>query len=304
MTDKKSAGRNALAAAEKAGPEFIGKTPIEDAQAMEALHTRQTQLVEQFGDGLPWHPDHYEAAIRSELKRGCDAFLRAGRYLLVARECALHGEWSGLLERLGMESRQAQRMMEAARRIALLPNATRATHLIEATGSQSKLIELLSLPDDQFVELAETGATGGLDLDEVEEMTRDELRKAVREARADLEAKDQRISKLSDDLNKEHEKTIKAQRKWKSASPDEQQLQLQHAVTDAEATIVAELGASKSGLRGAVIALADHCDQNNLDCDAFLGDVFARLLDGVRKVRDDGQIAARIPILRDLGMEG
>lgn len=297
---KKTPGRAALPPAETVGPEFIGKTLPEDAQQMEVLHARQSALVEQFGDGLPWHPDHYEAAIRGELRRGCESFLRAGRYLLVARECALHGEWSGLLERLGLESRQAQRMMEASRRVALLPNASRATHLIEAAGSQSKLIELLSLPEDQFDELAMQGITGELALDDVESMTRDELRAAVREARADADAKDQRITKLSDDLNKEHEKLSKAQRKWKSATPDERQQILQAAVMDAEAAIIADLGNTKNGLRAAVLALAEHCHEEVLECGQFLGDTFGRLLNAVRTVRDDER-AGVVPIVHDRG---
>jgi hypothetical protein len=303
MPAKKTAGRTALAPAQQVGPEFVGRTPTEDAQQLEAMRERELQLVEQFGDGLPWHPDHYEAAIRGELRRGCEAFLRAGRYLIVARECALHGEWQGMLQRLGVEARQAQRMMEAARRVSLLPNASRATHLIESAGSQSKLIELLSLPEDQFAELADKGATGDLQLDDIEHMTRDELRAAVREARADIEAKDQRINKLSDDLNREHEKLSKAQRKWKAANVDERQLILQNAVTAAEMAILAQLGAAKDGLRGAVRALADHCAEHGTDSTGgeFLGDMFGRLLNGVRTVRDDEELAIAIPIVSDAG---
>lgn len=301
MPKKKEPGRPALPPAVQTGPEFIGKTPDDEAQQLEALHAQQMQLVEQFGDGLPWHPDHYEAAIRGELRRGCEAFLRAGRYLIVARECALHGEWTGMLQRLGVEARQAQRMMEAARRVALLPNASRATHLLEAAGTQSKLIELLSLPEDEFVDLAEKGRSGNLQLDDIESMTRDELRAAVREARADLEAKDQRINKLSDDLNKEHEKLAKAQRKWKAATPDERQKILQDAVTQAEMTIVAQLGGAKDGLRAAVNALIEHTVGTDLDSQEFLGDVFGRLLNAVRAVRDDERYAIAIPIVSDIG---
>lgn len=301
MPKKKEPGRPALPPAAQAGPEFIGKTPDDEAQQLEALRAQQMQLVDQFGDGLPWHPDHYEAAIRGELRRGCEAFLRAGRYLIVARECALHGEWTGMLQRLGVEARQAQRMMEAARRVALLPNASRATHLLEAAGTQSKLIELLSLPEDEFVDLAEKGRSGNLQLDDIESMTRDELRAAVREARADLEAKDQRINKLSDDLNKEHEKLAKAQRKWKAATPDERQKILQDAVTQAEMTIVAQLGGAKDGLRAAVNALIEHTVGTDLDSQEFLGDVFGRLLNAVRGVRDDERYAIAIPIVSDIG---
>jgi hypothetical protein len=293
---KKTPGRNAIAPAETVGSEFIGKATDADAATEAALHQRQTQLVEQFGDSLPWHPDHYEAAIRGELRRGCEAFLRAGRYLTVARECAAHGEWSGMLQRLGISQPQAYRMIEAARRVAAIANHSRANDLVLAAGNQTKLIELLSLPEDQFTELAVTGETGGLALDAIDGMTRDELRAALRETRADVEAKDERIAKLSDDLNKEHEKLTKAQRKWKSASPDERQLTLEHAVTDAEAAIIADLGNEKSGLRAAVLALAEHCAANELDCAEFLGDVFGRILNRVRTVRDDEEIAASIAI--------
>lgn len=300
---KKTPGRSALPPAETVGPEFIGKTLPEDAQQLEVLHARQTQLVEQYGDGLPWHPDHYEAAIRGELRRGCEAFLRAGRYLLVARECALHGEWQGMLQRLGVEARQAQRMMEAARRVSLLPNASMSTHLIQAAGNQSKLIELLSLPEDQFNALAEHGESGDIDLSDVEQMTVAELRAAVREARADIDAKDQRINKLSDDLNKEHEKLSKAQRRWKSATADERQQILQSSVMAAEAAILADLGNLKTGLRAAVLALAEHCAEEGLECSEFLGDTFGRLLNAVRMVRDDEDmpISGGIPIKNDQG---
>jgi hypothetical protein len=302
---KKTAGRTALAPAEQVGPEFVGKTPADEAQQLEVLHERQTKLVEQFGDGLPWHPDHYEAAIRGELRRGCEAFLRAGRYLVVARECALHGEWQGMLGRLGMEPRQAQRMMEAARRIAALPNASTSTHLLAAAKSESKVIELLSLPEDQFTELAEHGETGDLSLEEVEQMTVRELRAAVREARADLDAKDQRINKLSDDLNREHEKTVKAQRRWKAATPDQQLVILKQAVNEAEQNVLAALGGEKSGLRGAVRALASHASDNGQDQDAavFLSDMIGRLLNATRLVRDDEELPLSIPVVND-GAEG
>lgn len=205
-------GAKPLAQAEPVVQDLDSDKLAERSQELVILGEHQIEVVDQFGDGLPWHPDHYENAIRSELHRGCEAFLRAGRYLVVARECAEHGEWQGMLERLGLGRDQASRMMEAARRVSALPNVAHAQHLIATTRNQSRLIELLSLPEEQFIELAEQGETGGLSLDDVETMSRAELRAAIRDARADLDAKDQRITKLSDDLNKAEEKTAKARR--------------------------------------------------------------------------------------------
>ncbi|MCD7099092.1 hypothetical protein [Stenotrophomonas sp. MMGLT7] len=305
MASNKTAGRKTLAPAEQAGPEYIGKTPADEAQQIEALRTHQLELVEKFGDGLPWQPEHYEAAIRSELHRGCEAFLRAGRYLLVARECALRGEWSGMLQRLGMEPRQAQRMMEAARRVAMLPNASTSTHLVAAVNNESKLIELLSLPEDQFAELAEVGETGDLALDDIVTMSVRELREQIRELRADVDAKDQRISKLSDDLNKEHEKVSKANRRWKAADPDQQLIILKQSVTEAEQAVLLVLGSDKTGLRAAFRALAAHASDNDQDNDAaiYLSDVIGRLLTAVRMVRDDEELPISIPLVND-GAEG
>lgn len=301
MTKKDTAGRKAVAQAEVVGPEFIGKTDANDAAQMEQMRERQLALVEQFGEGLAWHPDHYEAAIRRELHRGCEAFLRAGSYLLVARECSVHGEWAGMLQRLGMEPRQAQRMMEAARRVAALPNASTSTQLVTAIKSESKLIELLSLPEEQFRELAETGETGELELDDVGNMSVRELRDAVRNARADIEAKDQRISKLSDDLNREHEKTTKAQRRWKTAESDQQLIILKQAVTESEQAVLAALGNGKAGLMAAVRACATHASETDQDTDAavFLSDTIGRLLNAVRTVRDDEELPLSLPLVHD-----
>lgn len=266
-----------------------------------AMAAHAAEIVEAFGDGLAWSPQHYETAIRSELRRGCDAFLRAGRYLVVARECSAHGEWLDMLGRLSIEPRQAQRMMEAARRIVALPNASRATHLLEATGTQSKLIELLSLPEDQFAELATEGEIKGLGIDELASMTRDELRAAVREARAEAETarahtaeRDAKISRLQDDV-------AKAKRKWKAASPDEKRAELEQAVHTAVVSVRAAIARESDehgvGLRGCVLALAEHAEQHGQDVGTFLGTCIAELIVELQLVRDDEQLPVSIPVI-------
>ncbi|HDS1127183.1 TPA: hypothetical protein QDZ99_003993 [Stenotrophomonas maltophilia] len=297
-------GAKPLAQAEPVGTELDAGKLAERNQELVTLGEHQSEVVDQFGDGLPWHPDHYENAIRSELRRGCEAFLRAGRYLVVARECAVRGEWYSLLDRLGLGQEQARRMIEAARRIASIPNPSTSRGLIDAAKSEGKLIELLSLPEEQFAELAEQGETDGLSLDDVEAMTVRELRAAIRDARGDLEARDQRINKLSEDLTKEHEKTLKAQRRWKSATPDEQLVTLKQSVTEAEQNVLAAIGNPNSGLRASIQALADFACDNHVEEDAalFLSDVIGRLLTSVRIARDDEELAIAIPVTNDAGI--
>lgn len=289
-------GAKPLAQAESVTPELDTSNLAERSQELVTLGEHQSEVVDQFGDGLPWHLDHYENAIRGELHRGCEAFLRAGRYLVVARECAIHGDWYGLLERLGLGQEQARRMMEAARRVANLPNPSHARDLITASKSQSRLIELLSLPEEQFIELAEQGETGGLSLDDVETMSRAELRAAIREARADLDAKDQRITKLSDDLNKAEEKTAKAQKKWKKATPDEQSQELltQLELAASQVRLAIASGSEEAGFSGAVITLMQHAEQHDLNVDEQVAGIIASLINDLRLVRDHQEVGVTV----------
>lgn len=268
-------------------------------QALATMGEHRQQVLDQFGDGLPWSPEHYEAAIRDDLRIGAEHFLRAGRRLVVMREFVEHGDWMNALARLGLGHEQARRMMAAAQRFDALPNSSTSRNLLDAAKSQGKIVELLSLPEDQFKELASDGATSGLTLDDVEKMTIRELRAAVREARADMGAKDERIGKLSADLNRAEEKTVKAQRKWKAATPDERLATLQQRIIEAELEIVAQLGSQESGLTAAIIELAEHCTEHDLDSSQFLGDVIGRLLLAVRTVRDGYEYGFAIPVVAD-----
>ncbi|MBN5101441.1 hypothetical protein JY461_11775 [Stenotrophomonas maltophilia] len=298
MAEKQSNKRGAkpLAQADYVGPDLDTSNLVERSQELVILGEHQSEVVDQFGDGLPWHPDHYESAIRSEMRRGCEAFLRAGRYLVVARECCAHGEWLGMLGRLGLGPDTAQRMVLAARRMAQIPNTANSRHLIDAAKNHSRMIELLSLPEEQFTELATEGETNGLTLDDVEHMSFHELRAAIREARADLDAKDQRITKLSDDLNKAEEKTAKAQKKWKKATPDEQSQELLTQLEQAagQVRIAIASGSEEAGFSGAVITLMQHAEQHDLNVDEQVAGIIASLINDLRLVRDHQEVGVTV----------
>jgi len=271
----------------------------ERGRQLAAMTEHQQALVEEFGDGLPWHPDHYEAAIRIEIGRSAESFLRAGRMLLVARACCVHGEWGGMLKRLNLGDTTALHMMAWARQVAGLPNPARVQDLQAAAGTIGKMIELSRLPDDQFKKLAEEGMTGELDLDDVASMSRDELRAAVRELRADKDAKDARISKLSDEVNKAEEKASKAQRKWRGASPDDQQVILEQRIVEAKHEVLANIGTEKAGLTASILELAGHCNTHQLDCAQFLSDTLNELISAVCRVRDDYELGFEVALSVD-----
>jgi len=279
----------------------LSTTPAATAAQEAELRQRQELVVERFGGGLPWHPDHYEAAIRGELRRGCESFLRAGRLLVVARECAAYGEWDGILDRLGMARDQAWRMMEAARRIAALPNVASTQHLLAAADSQTKLIELLSLPPEQFAELAEKGETHGLDLDDVEQLSVKELRAKLREARADMAAKDERAEKREREIERKTAEIAKLKRAAKAATPDEVGnallADLTGEVLGLQGAILADDGEATS-LKTRVRAVVEYAQEQGADVMPYLAGVFAQLERQLWAVRDEfgiPQVAAGDP---------
>ncbi|MGE4439575.1 hypothetical protein [Achromobacter sp.] len=296
-------GAKPIPAAEPAAPALDGELLDARSQELAAMNEHQQAVIEQYGDGLPWSAEHYETQIRSELRRGCEAFLRAGRYLVVARECAAHGEWQGMLDRLGIEASHARRMMEAARRVTALPNRARAHDLIAAAGTQSKLIELLSLPEDQFQELASEGATGDLEVDDIAAMSRDELRAAVREARADIEAKDDRAAKRERDIENLQKKLRQAKLERQRAEPDDIAGELRTLASAAALQVRADIGATGDdveSLQERIAALCEHAAGAGGDGDEhhpFMGALIGELFSELRRVRD----AFGLPIVNDHG---
>lgn len=177
---------------------------LESAQAQAA--ERSALILQQFGDGLPFDLPRYEHVIRGHLSRSAEEMLAAGRALLVVREHVPHGEWAEFLTRLSLEPRVAQRMQQAALKFS---NASTSTHLIAAAGNKSKLVELLVLDDEDVAELNDGGTVAGITLDDVATMPVSELRKALREARAEaktsevlLEEKGRQIDQLKKDTRR------------------------------------------------------------------------------------------------------
>jgi hypothetical protein len=74
--------------------------------------------------------------------------------------------------------------------------------LTRAIGSQSKLIEMLVLDDDEVKELSEEGSTLGITIDDISRMSIKELRAALRFARDDLEAKDHLVKVKNEKIDK------------------------------------------------------------------------------------------------------
>jgi hypothetical protein len=140
-------------------------------------------------------PDLICRDIASNMRRSVEAVLEIGKGLIVLKAACDHGTFMERIEAMGIEPRLSQRFMQSALKFS---NASTSTHLLPKIGNTSKLFELLVLDDEAIDELAETGKTGELKLDEVACMSVSELRKSLRELKAKAEAKDKVAADLSE----------------------------------------------------------------------------------------------------------
>lgn len=288
MTQKTKAGRKPLPPAKKVGPQFVGKTPEADAKQEIAVRRRLDQVIEQFGDGMQYLREHSLARIRVEMSRTIESIIACGRELIVMKAHEPHGEWLGCLRSLGLAEDNAQRMMQAARRIGSPQIPRPARNLLTSVGAPSKLFDMLALSDDELEKIA--GGETDIDPEDIEQMTRSELRAALREARSDKAALDERNAKLQQTAERAEIAAAKAKRAWKDSKPDEQLTMLRREL-DAEALHLSILIVSQddavSSLRKRVAALTEHGEQHGHDHKVYLAGVFAQLERYLHQVRDE-----------------
>jgi len=195
-----------------------------------AEHT--TQIMNTFGDGLVYERNRIVGEARFFMAQSADAMLEAGKRLIVLKENEPHGEFAEILvSQLGIETRIAQKMMQAALKFLspkLGSNAKSISHL-----GKTKLYDLMLLDDDSIVELTEGGTVAGLTLDKIESMSCGELRKALREAREDITAKNEVIADKSGKIDE----LSTSLRKIKRISADNQILNARKEVASLEGEV-------------------------------------------------------------------
>ena len=196
-------GRKPLAAAV---PVVVDADLAPVAQAVAVLDERASRVravALQMGYQLPGDgvdADLIQRDIAANMRRSVEACLEVGRGLAVLKEACEHGEFIARLGVLGMDRHVAARFALAAAKFSNVPPAA---HLTKAIGTQSKLFELLVLDADEVQELAAGGEVRGLDADDIAGMTRNELRAALAEAKATLEAKDRVLQSNAQKINEQ-----------------------------------------------------------------------------------------------------
>lgn len=297
----KARGAKPIAPAEPASTALDGELLTERNQQIAAMNQHQQTVIDEFGDGLSYARDLYIAESRRDIRQAAEAAVRVGRRLIVMKAHEAHGDWLTCIEQIGIDVRTAQRMMEAARRLGSLPNAAVSPHLLEAVKGQGKLFELLLLPEDQFAELATEGATGDLSVDDIATMTVRELRTAIRDARADIDAKDERAAKREREIERLQKELRKAKGEAARATVDESLAQLRERAQSAALQVSVDIGMNAGEVEADTLAfrmaaLVDHAEGGDQHHD-YLGGLIGSLLGDLRRLRD----AFGLPIVNDHG---
>ena len=130
-----------------------------------------------------------EDGIRLYQRRTIEDLFELGKRLLLLKEQCQHGEFQNRVELLGFDPSLARRLMTATLKFA----KQETSPVLKTVKTQSKLLELIVLDDEEIKVISEGGSIGDISLDTIETMSVRDLKKALREAKAAVESKDQDI---------------------------------------------------------------------------------------------------------------
>ena len=225
MTTEKTRGRKPLnTAVESVGPQFVGATPADMAEqerrvnlALIEIHDNATALAAQLGYEGGLEIGALEDEIRFYQRRSVEAVLELGKRLLILKELTPHGEFKQRIELLDINYTMATRFMASTLKFSKVASA----QLLAAAGTQSKLLELLVLDNDEIDALESGESVRGITLDDVDTMSAKELRAALREAKDDIEAKERLLGEKNAKLDELAAKTDKKRKRAVDPWPDE-----------------------------------------------------------------------------------
>ena len=186
------------------------------------------------------------------------------------------GEFTDRLQGLGVHERVARRLMTLAAKFAKTDSKS---VLIAAAGSQSKLLELAILDDDDLDLIALGGTVKGLSLDSIDAMSARELREKLRDAEAEL-----KVSQAAREKQRTRiDKLQAAQVRFAGLPPDDVLASMQ----DEAMSIMREArGAIDGRLRQAVRAIQNHGTESN-EHDRFLAGLVAEIQHALTALREE-----------------
>ncbi|MCQ7061424.1 DUF3102 domain-containing protein, partial [Escherichia coli] len=176
--------------------------------SLNAMSEHRLEIMQQFGDGLPYERDRIVHETRFYMAQSAEAMLEAGKRLVILKENEPHGDFIEIVTgQLGLPKSTAHRMMQASLKY-LSPSLESKVPALGLLG-KTKLFELMTEDDEDLAELADGGTIAGMSLDDIDRMTSRELKAALREARETNSAqqrvladKNEKIDALSTKLEK------------------------------------------------------------------------------------------------------
>ncbi|WP_054181122.1 MULTISPECIES: DUF3102 domain-containing protein [Enterobacteriaceae] len=264
--------------------ELMEDAPLSDGLnvSLNAMTEHRLEIMQQFGDGLPYERDRIVHETRFYMAQSAEAMLEAGKRLVILKENEPHGDFINILENdLGLEPRVARRMMQAS--VKFLGNGDQNSKRTALTVlGKTKLYELMVLDDEELDALADGGTVAGATLDDIDRMTSRELKAALREAR-ETNAAQQRV--LADKNEKIDSLSTKLEKKSRiqPPRPDEEVKKLRAEVTalavEAESAIAVRLSS-------AFETLCAYCAENMIDTPRdFMAGLVCQLESTARSLR-------------------
>ncbi|EKJ9975718.1 DUF3102 domain-containing protein [Escherichia coli] len=247
----------------KSQPVELGEdAPLTDGLSvnLNAMSEHRLEIMQQFGDGLPYERDRIVHETRFYMAQSAEAMLEAGKRLVILKENEPHGDFIDIVEsQLSLSKRTVQVMMQASLKY-LSPKLEPKAQALALLG-KTKLFELMTEDDEDLVELADGGTIAGMSLDDIDRMTSRELKAALREAR-ETNAAQQRV--LADKNEKIDSLSTKLEKKSRiqPPKPDEEVKKMRAEVTalavEAESAIAVRLSS-------AFETLCAYCAENMID---------------------------------------
>ncbi|MBA1271624.1 MULTISPECIES: DUF3102 domain-containing protein [Pseudomonas] len=247
------------------------------------MASNSAEVMTQYGDGLPYDRTRLVNEARFYMAQSAEAMLEAGKRLIVLKENEPHGEFEQIVrEQLGIPERTARQMMQATLKYSN-PQLESKRQALAVLG-KTKLFELMTEDDEDLASLTEGGTVAGLALEDIDRMTSRELRAALREAREDANAKDERLADRNQDLEKVTQELIKTRKRIQFADPDE-------VIKDLRVEVIAltdELELTVLGkLREGFNKMAEHGAEHGQDHRFYQADLIRQLELALATLRSD-----------------
>lgn len=220
------------------------------------VHNNTVLVAEQYGYQGELTIGALEDRIRFYQRRTVEDILELGKCLLIMKEMCEYGEFTQRVELLGFNKRTAQKFMQATLKIKSEFNS-----LLRAVDSQTKLLELVTLDDDDLEALNNGESVADITLDDIERMSTTELKKALKEARAESEAKEELLAGKDRKIN---ELDSKLSVRKQIDSFKQVQIEVEQHINDELAQATASLMTAVSQFNAVINTLTDQAGENFL----------------------------------------